>query len=67
MYRSELGTGKSGIASHKFEDDKPRNPDFLALQTKSTYKSTKSTLRKEEGKSAGGIYRRSAGGQREIR
>jgi hypothetical protein len=66
MYRSELGTGKSGITSHISEDDKPRNPNFLALQTKSTYKSTKSTLRKE-GKSAGGIYRRSAGGLREIR
>ena len=56
MYRSELGTGKLSIASYRSEDVKPRTLISWHFKQKIINKSTKSTLKKEEGRNTGGIY-----------
>ena len=56
MYRSELGAGKSGIASYRSEDAKPRTLISWHFKQNPPTNQQKNDSEEEEGKSAGGIY-----------
>ena len=56
MYRSELGIGKSGIASYRSEDVKPRTLISWYFKQNPPINQQKNDSEEEEGKSAGGIY-----------
>ena len=56
MYISELGTDKSGIASHRSEDVKPRTLISWHCKQNPQINQQKIDSEEEEGKSACGIY-----------
>ena len=56
MYRSELETGKSGIASYIYEDVKPRTLISWHFKQNPPTNQQKIDSEEEEEKSAGGIY-----------
>ena len=56
MYRSELGTGKSGIASYRSEDVKPKPLISWHFKQNSPTNQQKIDSEEEEGKNTGGIY-----------
>jgi len=56
VYRPELGTGKSGIASYRSEDVKPRTLISWHFKQNPPTNQQKIDSEEEEGKSAGGIY-----------